>query len=280
MTVAIWNSKVQAGVDLVGNDDHAVPLAHRADPRERLAVPDPTDGVVGVAEQEEIRVRIGQLLVQILPVDGIVVPVIDQPVFRDLASVLCDDIQERVVGRGHQQDVLAGGGQPPDQGGNGSHDAARKQKPVLLDGQTVAVFPPVDIALIPVVGELGIAEDAVVQTGAEGVQDFRRRLKVHVRHPHRQLVFLDVPFEGIGPQAGGRMVKIVVVFHVWNLPFCICRVVDRIVVKDILAQSRPGNKPFRAFSRGQTENQRAGAESGALIFLRRLRPPASERRRE
>ena len=54
--------------------------------------------------------------------------------------------------------------------------------------------PPIDVSIVPGIGNIRIPENAMIQATFERIQNFGGSPEIHIRHPHGQLVFGDFPF--------------------------------------------------------------------------------------
>ena len=199
----------QVAVDLVTDDSDPIPGAQFGQPCQFLLRPDPSTRVLGVAEQQQRRLGVGQLLLQVFPVDGISLFGQLQRTFQRNTPVVPDRVEEDVVDRCHHHHFLGRGRQFPDQRGDGGNHPGGEDQPILLNGQTVAALPPPHIGVIPLVRDNRVPENPVLHALGERLLDFRSGLEVHVRHPHGQLPLAHVPFVRVGMPAVDDLVEVV-----------------------------------------------------------------------
>ena len=81
-------------------------FSQSADLSQGFPVPDLTDRIVRVAQYHQRRLRVSQLSFQILKVDLVFLPVILQRIFQHPGSVIDDGIEEYVVYRCLNDDIL------------------------------------------------------------------------------------------------------------------------------------------------------------------------------
>ena len=103
-------------MDLVGEHGDTVLFAK---PRHLLQLnlrPHPAAGVLGIAQEHERRLRIGQILLQTLKVHLIAVVTKNERTLQGNPSVVQDGVEEDVVDGGLDEDLLRGGRELPDEG--------------------------------------------------------------------------------------------------------------------------------------------------------------------
>ena len=206
----------QVAVDLVGHHDHVMLRAQLAHPRQLLPAPQLSHGVVGVAQQQQRGLRIRQPRLQIVKVQPVCPVLVAQRTLQGPPPVVDDGIEEDVGDRRHHHHVLVRRCQLAHDAGDGGHHPGAERQPLRLHLKAVAALPPADNSLLPFLRHDGIAEHAVLRPLQYGLADLRRGLKVHVRHPHRQLVRRDVPLQGSRPPTLHHRIKIV---HIHALLF-------------------------------------------------------------
>ena len=74
----------------------------------------------------------------------------------------------------------------------------------------MAAAPPAHIGVGPVIGQVGIAENALGNAVGKRLLDLRRRLKIHIGHGHGQLVFPYMPLGAFGVPPVLQLVKVIV----------------------------------------------------------------------
>src|SRR5258708_603841 len=76
--------------------------------------------------------------------------------------------------------------------------------PLLIDDPMVSFLHPTDYRFIIPLGNLGVSKHSMNRPSLYRFNDFGRRGKVHIRHPHRkdilsaEYLIIVVPFQGPG----------------------------------------------------------------------------------
>jgi len=171
-------------VDLVGDDDHAPGGADAGEPFQFLPGPDPSAGVVGRAQEDELHRGVVQLFLQVGEVHLEPAAGKDQRVFHHTAPPPGDGGKEGVIDRRLDEHTVSGLGEGEDGGGQCRDHAGGMADPLGVGSPSVPPFEPPGNSL-PVGGKTtGIAENPVIRPFPEDLDDLRRGLEVHVGHPH------------------------------------------------------------------------------------------------
>ena len=72
----------------------------------------------------------------------------------------------------------------------------------------MSFFPPANICLIPLFRNHGITKNPMIQAFFHCFQNTRCGRKIHVRHPHRQFIFLHIPLQRCGVSTVNHFIKI------------------------------------------------------------------------
>ena len=176
--------------------------------------PDTADGVVGVAEDHSLD-AVGQLFLQQLPVDGVVVVLVVQRAVHQSVAAVLDGCKERVVHRGKGQDFLALGHHGVQREVNAGDHAVAQQHPVGLGLPAVAAVPPALDGGVNAGQRFGIADHGVVAALLECLHHFRSRCKIGIRDPVGQQAallakaVLEIPLNAAGAAAVYHFVEII-----------------------------------------------------------------------
>ena len=171
-------------MDLVRDDEHAVPAHEIKKLLELFARPHSADGVVRRAENKRLDVMRTQRFLKRGKVDG-VCPVLRGKVTADkLSLVVLHCVHERIVDRREHENLVARRCHRLQKPVDRRHNARCDAQPLALDAVAVHVLFPLHEGLEVGVRHLIIAEDALLQIGLQRVSDALWGLKVHVRHPH------------------------------------------------------------------------------------------------
>ena len=215
-------------VDLVGDDEDAVLFTDFGNSADFLGGPDTAHGVMGVAEDQQGGVGIGGLLLQQIPVDGVVAVVVDQMAADNLVAPLGDILGEMAVDRVHDDDALAGLCVHMGHMGQGAEGAVGVDDLIGLNLPVVAVGKPAaQSGEVPGVGNVhGVAVHLMVGNPVHGPDDGLGRLQVHVGGHHGDGVLIQAgavhtegggqvgqlgqgPLHGVGTPAVNDGIKIV-----------------------------------------------------------------------
>ena len=200
----------QIAVDLVADHRHMMLPAQFADARQGFAIPDVSDRIVWVAQDHQRGLRVGELRLQIRPVDRVMpLAVVDERGFEHPAAVVEDRIEEDVVDRRLDEHVLVRRGELADHAGDRRHHAGAEHQPLRVDGEIMPPAPPVRIGPVPFGRHDRIAEHAVLDATAQRLADLGRGLEIHVRHPHGQRAAGLLPLERIRAGTVDRGIEIV-----------------------------------------------------------------------
>lgn len=174
--------------------------------------PDAPCGVVGVAEQHQLHVRIGCCVFQRFEINGVGVVAANQLTFGGFTTAVGDRDEEMVVDGCLHQHFVAQPGQCPENGRQGRDHAGHRMYPFALRRPAVAPGKPPRDCRIVAFRDLRIAENTVLDPAAKRLDDSRCRPEIHICHPHRQYVRcgLFVPFHGVCAPPRDQLIEIVV----------------------------------------------------------------------
>ena len=150
------------------------------------ALPDPTGGIVGGAEDGQVDLVLPELPVHVLVVhapDAVLVP--DEIAVHRRAAGVLQHMGEAHIGGGVEQDLVAGGGEHADGGADAAQHAVFVADVLLLQVRHALALPvPVDDGLI-----IGLRRGEVAQVGEaqpllHGLQHAGGGGEAHVRDPH------------------------------------------------------------------------------------------------
>ena len=203
----------QVGVDLIGEEHHMVLHAQFRHAPQLLRRPDDAQGVVGIAQQEQIGAL--QLFLKVLPVHAPHAVLLNKAVFQHVAVPGLGHVVELGVHRRLDQHIAALRGEELDHGGNALHHTQAEAHEGRVDLPAVAALLPVPdggkVALRPG----GIAPDALLGPGGQGVDDGLGGAEIHIRDPQRDDIvraeFL-LPFIILGGVVAGtvhNLIKII-----------------------------------------------------------------------
>ncbi len=200
--------EAQLGMDLVGNDQRALVQAGSGHRQQFVPGEDLAQGVVRVAQEH----RAGALQGLAQGVHGGVVGAVDGELERHF------DLVQAPVARGQAQGAIVGGLQHHlllrlDEGVQGhvepGLDPGEENQLVGPDAPGVFVPQVGDHRLAQFVPGHAIAQQRVLQTLAQGLEDAIGHGEIHVRHPHRQdILGVAAPFGAAGAMTGVQGIEI------------------------------------------------------------------------
>jgi hypothetical protein len=169
---------------------------------------------VRTAQDEELHVVLDDFLLKIRKVDLVASVLEPEGIVDECASVVADDVRERIVDGLLDEHGVAGFCECANGGRDGKDDTRRDHELAARDVPVVARLEPVLQDGKVVVLHLCIAEDAVRRAAREGVEDGRGRAKVHVGDPKGEdaariaALCGEVVFDARGAAAVDDFVKI------------------------------------------------------------------------
>ena len=173
----------QVGMDLVGNHQHVVFKADRKHPFQFFLRPYPSQGIVGIAEDEKLHLRVLCLSFKVFKVHfPYAVPLQEVILHQGPSGIFCD-IEKFRVHRRLDQDLFSLLGKQlddPRQGRDHSQAPAAERRIKL---PAVSSLLPVCIRLKIAVRPGGITPDPFLRFLFAGVDDGLGRLKIHIRDP-------------------------------------------------------------------------------------------------
>ena len=198
-------------MNFVRHDRHAVAQADVAHTSQLLRCPYPPDRIVGIAQQQEFRFRVGRFRFEIVEVDRVATIPVNEIIGRQLASVVAYRRIETVVCRRLDDDLVARFGQRLDDGGQGGHYATRVDHPPGIDPPAMTALEPPDDRIVIGFGHFGVTENTVLHPFTQGFHNSRCRTEVHIRHPHgqRTLFFGCIPLVRVRPAPRDDCIEIV-----------------------------------------------------------------------
>ena len=179
-------------MDLIGHHHHVIgktQLCHRT----KFALcPRSAGWVVGVAENEQPKVWIGQLLLEVLEVNGVLTVVgLKQPAGHQLMSMFGGSGLEGAVRRAEREDLLARLHYVFDKVVDGRHDASRGHEVFpFRNPLVVPLAPPGEGVIQRTIEQHGVAEDRTFDPLSHRVDRCRRRCKGHIGHPHHERIIV------------------------------------------------------------------------------------------
>ena len=99
---------------------------------------------------------------QIRKIDGVSPVLIQKFIFDNITIAIFDAVVEVIVDWRLDDDVFARSGKPLDYGENRRHHARRKRQVFLFHFQAMTFFPPIDVGIVPGVGNIRIPENAMI----------------------------------------------------------------------------------------------------------------------
>ena len=197
MLVAVQH---QVGVDLVGDDLHAVLHADIAHLLELLAGPAAAHGVVGIAEDEVLGAVLG-LGLKVLQIHGVIAVFVPlQGADHQLPAGVVHHVGKGVVDGLLNEHLVAGLGEHGQHHTHAGHHTRGKGHLGNVRQPAVALLLPGGDSLKVLGGAPGIAKDTLVGPLLDGFHDAGRRTEVHICDPQRddvigavvQLRFLEL----------------------------------------------------------------------------------------
>ena len=199
-------------MNLIGENKYIMLPAQAADPGKVFPAPDFSDRVLRVAEEQHGDLRIGKLLLQVTEIHFILPVPVDERILQYLPAVAVDAADKMVIYRRLDDDLLTGDGEFPDCCGQGGDYPGGKGQLFIADFQAVVLSPPVPVSVVQLIRNDAVAKNTVGGTLLNGPADAGRGREVHIRHPHGQLIFRQVPFQRTGSGPVGDLIKTVIHF--------------------------------------------------------------------
>ena len=179
MLVAVQH---QIRMDLIGDDLHAVAEADLAHRPQLFGSPHPAHGVVGVAEDEESAAP--GFFLKVREVHGVIASVIPlQRADHQLTAGVQHHVGEGMVHRLLNEDLVAGLCKHGQDHPHAGHHAGGERHLFHIGLPAVALFLPAGNGLKVFGRPPGVAENALVRPGLDGVHDAGRCAEIHVRDP-------------------------------------------------------------------------------------------------
>ena len=229
----------QVGVDFVADHRDLVFQAQFHHPAELLLRPDNAHGVVGIAQQEQVRLL--ELGLEVRPVHRPAAVLFCQPVFNDPPSGKFGHVVKLAIDRGLNQHIAPLGGVELHAGAESLHHSQAEAHQARVRGPAVPAALPVPDGLEIAGGPGGVAPEALLCPGLQGVDDGLGGLEVHVRNPEGNHVlgaeFLE-PLVVLGGEVSSPVDDLIkVVSH--NLTSFLKRFIVRSVWQIIEAKNMP-----------------------------------------
>ena len=182
----------QIVMDLVGNDDRLPAAADFHQALELLGPPDPPHRVVGAAQHHQgSALAPGPVVeesLETLEVHAVALPLEHERVLRHMAAVGLDARAEGVVHRGLEHHPVSGTGVGQNRQAHGGHHPRAGEHRAAGNAPAMAPVHPVDDGLVVALRLEGVAEHAVVQPPAQGLEHRRGSREIHIRHPQGQQI--------------------------------------------------------------------------------------------
>ena len=207
------------GVNFVREQCHVVFHAQLRHPPQLLRRPDQSQGVVGIAEQEQV--CLAELGLEVLPVHHPAAVPLHELVLQHRAAPGLGHVVKLGIDRRLDQHIAALRSEQAHGGGNGLHHPQAEAHSGWVDLPAVPALLPAPDGLEVAVRPGGVAPKSLLRPGGEGVNDGLGSLEVHVRNPQRDHVlsaefFLSlVVFGGAVSGAVDDLIKIVLHSHLF-----------------------------------------------------------------
>ena len=127
-------------MDFVGYDQHVVFQADFAQKQQFVSRPATPHGIVGITENQQARLRVGERRLQPREIDRIRPAAVFERTGQNHAAVIQNAVIKYIVYRGKDHNLFGGGGELAHGGGDGGHDPRRENELVRLEIEAVA-FP-------------------------------------------------------------------------------------------------------------------------------------------
>ena len=194
----------EVGVDLVGQDRHAVLDADVRQAAQFVGAPDAADRVVRVAQHDGGAARVGGLGLQVLVVHHVAAVLKLQRVVQQGQAVVAGGGHERRVGRALHDHAVAGVGHGAQGRVDGRHDAVGERDPFGLDAQRVAAPHPAHQGIEILVGGVVVAEDVMLGGVDQRLHDLGGGLELHIGHGQGDDILIARPHIGFDHVPLGR----------------------------------------------------------------------------
>ena len=211
----------QVAVDLVREDEDPVPLADFSQLRQGFPVPEEADGIVRIAQDQGLRLRVEQFF-QPLEIHPVAAVLENKRVVHGHPAKPLDVQAEMVIDRRLDDDLVARLGKGEIGLVDGRDDAGGIADPLLVRRVAMGLPLPSGDRLHERFRRGRIAQDIPVQPLLQRRADIRVRPEIHVGDPHRNLPvrspsifdapgagpvddFLEIPaFRGLAARGAGR----------------------------------------------------------------------------
>ena len=171
----------EVGVNFVADHQDVVFQAQLHHPAEVLLSPDDAHRVVGAAQQKQV--RLPELFLQVRPVHRPPAVSLHKPVFQDLPAGKLGHVVKLAVNRGLNQHAAALGSIELNHGAEGLHHPQAEAHEGRVGGPAVPAALPIPYGLKIAGGPGGVAPEALLRPGLQGVDDGLCGFEVHVGNP-------------------------------------------------------------------------------------------------
>ena len=197
-------------VYFVRQDEHSVLQADVAHTAQFVSSPRTSGRVMGVAQQEELDLRVGGTPLEVVKINCISAVGVNQLVVFHHTAVVPYGRKEAVVNRRLHKHLVTGNGHRLDDSRHGRHHSGSIYHPLAPHAPAVAAVKPVDYGLVIRVGNMLVTEHSVVNPPAQSLNNTRRSAEIHVRNPHWQSAFhlSAVPLLAVSAAAVYNLVEI------------------------------------------------------------------------
>ena len=183
-------------MNLVCHNEHMVAVAKLSQFLKLFFCPDSADRIVGTAQQKQLYILGCDLFFQIVEVNFIMSVRQKKRAFYDLSIVIANHLKERVINRRLNQYTVALFCQSAYRHRKGEYHTGGFYKPFRL-------WLPVKPTVKPAIQRvkifsfyLAITENPMGNRILQCIQHRLRRLKIHIRHPQWQHIYVTSAFHG------------------------------------------------------------------------------------
>ncbi|MNV42774.1 hypothetical protein D3C71_1344600 [compost metagenome] len=150
--------------------------------------------IMRIAEYHQSRFGIGQFFFQIVKIDRVPEILIHHFTCNNISLIIHNGIVENIINRGQYKHVVAGFGHFAYDRGYRRHNTGAEHNPFFCNMELMPLPPPLRDRIIIVIRYGRVSKNTMIEPLLKGSNNGRRRLEVHIRHPHGKFIGTNIPF--------------------------------------------------------------------------------------